>query len=78
MWRFLAERQNNGVKLEGNMRDYATIEQVLVLANMEAMNAEFIHMGLSQGERLRRLNEIAIHQMKALAQTVLKSLRSGK
>ena len=32
--------------LEGNMRDYATIEQLLVLANMEGMNAEFIHMGL--------------------------------
>lgn len=38
--------------LEGNMRDHATIEQLLVLANMESLNAEFIHMGLSQGERL--------------------------
>src|SRR5450759_1934330 len=36
-------------KLEGNMRDYATIEQLLVLANIEGMNAELIHMGLSQG-----------------------------
>jgi hypothetical protein len=52
--------------LEGNIRDYAGIEQLLVLANMEAMNAEFIHMQLSQGERLERLNEIAIRQMKAL------------
>ncbi len=51
---------------EGNMRDYATIEQLLVLANIEGMNAELIHMGLSQGERLRRLNEISIRQMKIL------------
>lgn len=52
--------------LEGNMRDYATIEQLLVLANIEGMNAELIHMGLSQGERLSRLNEIAIRQMQVL------------
>src|SRR5882672_2657191 len=39
-------------KLEGNMREYATVEQLLVLANIEGMNAEFIHMGLSQGDRL--------------------------
>jgi hypothetical protein len=52
--------------LEDNMRDYATIEQLLVLANMEGMNAELIHMGLSQGDRLKRLNEIAIRQMQVL------------
>ncbi len=51
---------------EGNMRDYATIEQLLVLANIEGMNAELIHMGLSQGERLKRLNAIAIRQMQVL------------
>ncbi|MBF0388010.1 MAG: KilA-N domain-containing protein [Candidatus Omnitrophica bacterium] len=54
-------------KLEGNMREYATVEQLLVLANIEGMNAEFIHMGLAQGERLKRLNQIAIRQMQALA-----------
>ena len=53
-------------KLEGNMREYATVEQLLVLANIEGMNAEFIHMGLPQSDRLKRLNEIAIRQMKAL------------
>jgi hypothetical protein len=52
--------------LEDNMRDYATIEQLLVLANMEGMNAELIHMGVSQGDRLKRLNEIAIRQMQVL------------
>ena len=53
-------------KLDGNMRDHATIEQLLVLANVEGMNAEFIHMGLRQGERLKRLNQIAIRQMQVL------------
>jgi len=52
--------------LDGNMRDYATVEQLLVLANIEGMNAELIHMGLSQGERLQRLNQIAIRQMEIL------------
>jgi len=53
-------------KLEGNMRDHASIEQLLVLANIEAMNAEFIHMALAQGDRLKRLNAIAIRQMQTL------------
>ncbi|ABQ24770.1 KilA-N domain-containing protein [Geotalea uraniireducens] len=53
-------------EMEGNMREYATIEQLLVLANIEGMNAELIHMGLSQGERLKRLNAIAIRQMQVL------------
>jgi hypothetical protein len=52
--------------LDGNMRDHAGIEQLLVLANIEAMNAEFIHMSLPQGERLKRLNQIAIRQMRTL------------
>jgi len=51
---------------KGNVRDYATVEQLLVLANIEGMNAELIHMGLAQGERLKRLNEIAIRQMRVL------------
>ena len=53
-------------KLEGNLREYASVEQLLVLANIEGMNAEFIHMGLPQSERLKRLNEIAIRQMQTL------------
>ncbi len=58
--------RDTNADLEGNMRDYATIEQLLVLANIEGMNAELIHMGLSQGERLTRLNAIAIRQMQVL------------
>ena len=53
-------------KLEGNLREYASIEQLLVLANIEGMNAEFIHMDLPQHERLKRLNGIAIRQMQIL------------
>jgi hypothetical protein len=52
--------------LDGNMRDHASIEQLLVLANLEGMNAEFIHMKLAQPERLMRLNQIAIRQMRSL------------
>ena len=58
--------RDSNPSLEGNMREYATVEQLLVLANIEGMNAELIHMGLSQGERLKRLNEIAIRQMQVL------------
>ena len=53
--------------VEGNVRDYATVEQLLVLTNIEGMNAELIHMGLSQTERLKRLNQIAIRQMQVLS-----------
>jgi hypothetical protein len=52
-------------KLEGNLRDHASIEQLLVLANIEGMNAEFIHLALPPGERLKRLNQIAIRQPSA-------------
>jgi hypothetical protein len=58
--------RDSNPSLEGNMRDDATVEQLLVLANIEGMNAELIHMGLPQGERLKRLNEIAIRQMQVL------------
>jgi len=58
------------------MRDYATIEQLLVLANIENMNAELIHMKLSQGDRLKRLNAIAIRQMQVLtAAPAIKQLK---
>ena len=60
--------------LDGNMRDHADIEQLLVLANIEAMNAEFIHMNLPQGERLKHLNQIAIRQMQTLTARSLPTL----
>ena len=52
--------------LEGNMRDYATLEQLVVLSNMESINALLIRQGLSQGDRLVQLNAAAIAQMKSL------------
>lgn len=52
---------------KGNIRDYADVSQLVCLANLESLNAEFIRQGLPQGERLRKLNEIAIIQMKSLA-----------
>lgn len=53
-------------KEEGNIRDAATIEQLVVLSNMESINAVLIHQGLPQSERLVQLNKIAITQMKSL------------
>lgn len=61
-----SEWRNANPDKKGNVRDHATVAQLLVLANIEGMNAEFIHMGLAQGERLRRLNMIAIRQMQVL------------
>ena len=62
---------------DGNMRDHATLEQLLVLANLENMNAEFIHMALLQGDRLKRLNTIAIRQMQTLTARTAKQLGGG-
>ena len=59
--------RNENPSKEGNIRDYASVEQLLVLANIESMNAEFIRMELPQGERLKKLNEIARQQLKSLA-----------
>lgn len=52
--------------LEGNIRDHATIEQLVVLSNLESINSVLIHQGLTQKERLIQLNQIAITQMKSL------------
>ena len=52
--------------LKGNIRDYATINELICLSNMENLNAVFINEGLSQRERLIKLNQIAIQQMKVL------------
>lgn len=52
--------------LKGNIRDYATIEQLIVMVNLENMNANFIKQGLGQKQRLIELNQIARAQLKAL------------
>ena len=58
-------RENNPDKV-GNIRDYATMEQLVVLSNMESINALLIRQGLPQSERVLQLNKVAITQMKSL------------
>ena len=50
-------------KQKGNIRDYATVNELICLSNMENLNAVFIDNGMPQGERLKKLNKIAIQQM---------------
>ncbi len=52
---------------KGNIRDYATINELICLSNMENLNAVFIGQKMPQGERLVKLNRIAIQQMQILA-----------
>jgi KilA-N domain len=64
---------------KGNIRDEATTEQLLILSNLENINAEFIKSGMDKKERLRRLNETAIHQMGLFVDiSPLKQLGEGK
>ncbi len=61
---------------KGNIRDEADVNQLVCLANLESLNAHFIHEGLSQNERLQKLNSIAIGQMKILSSDNQKRLES--
>ena len=69
MWRCLEKqpqwRQENP-DTKGNVRDSASIEQLVVLSNLESINAVLIHQELSQSERIIELNKIAITEMKSL------------
>jgi len=58
-------RDQNGDK-DGNIRDYCNVTQLVVLANLEGINAELIRQNLSQPERLIKLNQIAFSQIKSL------------
>ena len=53
-------------KTKGNIRDYANINELICLSNMENINAIFINQGISQSERLIKLNHIAIQQIRVL------------
>jgi hypothetical protein len=53
---------------KGNIRDYAVIEQLVVLSNMESINALLIQQGVPQNERLMQLNKVAVTQMKSLVE----------
>ena len=59
---------------KGNMRDYATINQLICLSNMENLNAVFINEGIPQRDRLHKLNKIAIQQMSVLEEVGNKKL----
>lgn len=69
----------NNPDKEGNMRDYATIEELIVMANLESANAQFIAENISQTERLKKLNQMARFQLKSLLNnSSLKKLEGNK
>jgi len=71
-------RQQNPA-LSGNMRDHATLEQLVVLSNLESLNSVLIHQGLTPAERLSQLNTVAIVQMRSLLSSVtIKRLTEGE
>ena len=62
------EWRRENPKAKGNIRDYASIEQLVVLSNLESINAMLIHQGTERDQRLEQLNKIAIQQIKSLLQ----------
>lgn len=66
----MVKRQNNGEnanpRLDGNIRDHATLQQLIILSNMESFNAELIKRGLNREDRLVELNRMAREQMQSL------------
>ena len=71
MWR------ENHPDADGNIRDHATLSQLIVLANLESMNSELIKLGISRAERAIRLNAMAIDQMKKLSEDDINNRLSG-
>ena len=71
------EWRDNNLDKKGNIRDYATLEQLVVLSNMESINALLIQQNLPQRDRLVQLNKVAITQMKSLLENKgIKRLKS--
>lgn len=68
--------KNDNLDKSGNIRDYASIDELICLANLENLNSVFINDGLSQANRLLRLNKIAIAQMKILSESNNKYLEN--
>ena len=67
--------QDKNPDKKGNIRDYASINELICLSNMENINAVLIEDGLNQKERLIKLNKIAIHQMSILEEQTTKILK---
>jgi hypothetical protein len=61
-----AEWRTTNPKEKGNIRDYASLEQLVILSNLESLNSVLIHQDIEQSERLSQLNKIAISQMNSL------------
>lgn len=73
------EWKEQNPEAKGNMRDDATIQQLIVLSNLESMNAELIKQGIPQNKRLVALNRMAIEQMTSIVgSTAIKRLEKGK
>ena len=68
------EWKDSNPEADGNMRDHASIPQLLVLANLESLNAHWVREGLPQEERLRRLRAAAVQQLKSLGALDLRKL----
>ena len=77
-WVIVKEWRNNNKEKNGNVIDYASIDELIRLANLESLNSVFINEGLSQSERLDRLNKIAISQMKILVECNTKYIENNK
>ena len=69
------EWRDKNPNLNGNIRNYATMNELICLANLENLNSVFINEGLKQSERLEKLNKIAISQMQILNDTDIKYLK---
>lgn len=69
------EWRENNKNLKGNIRDYATINELICLSNLENLNSVFINEGMKQSERLIKLNRVAIYQMSILNETDIKYLK---
>ena len=68
------EWRESNPELKGNIRDYATVNELICLSNMENINAVLINEGIPQRERLIKLNQIAIHQMQVLEENMNRNL----
>lgn len=73
-----AQWRKENPTLKGNIRDYATVEQLLVIANMESYNAILIEQNVPQAERLLRLNDMARSQLRVLQQSNSRLLTDGR
>lgn len=73
-----AEWRKENPTLKGNIRDYAMVEQLLVIANMESYNAILIEQDVPQADRLQRLNDMARSQLRVLQQSNSRLLTGGR